>query len=238
MEDNDHSSSPVVTDRIKRPTRRPCRRAVCPGLRRPPPYLVLLRAGFCLPPVLPRARCALTAPFHPYPSIRPDARLRSRRSSLRAGPRACRELAVGEAGRESNGGIFSVPLSFELPRPGVTRRTALRSSDFPPSFALGASFLAIRRAGPLSRSGHIARRQGLAVRSARNNPPNAKDGDRLSCCDVSILRRGAPYPGTWTWPPPWHLGTRFLAVALLRNLVLLELLVQVAARSVDHLSGL
>ena len=32
-----------------------------------PPYLALLRAGFCLPPVLPRARCALTAPFHPYP---------------------------------------------------------------------------------------------------------------------------------------------------------------------------
>src|SRR5438552_10115621 len=30
------------------------------------PYLVLLRAGFCLPPVLPQARCALTAPFHPY----------------------------------------------------------------------------------------------------------------------------------------------------------------------------
>src|SRR5437870_2043096 len=34
------------------------------------PYLVLLRAGFCLPPVLPRARCALTAPFHPYPPSR------------------------------------------------------------------------------------------------------------------------------------------------------------------------
>jgi len=32
-----------------------------------PPYLVLLRAGFCLPPMLPPARCALTAPFHPYP---------------------------------------------------------------------------------------------------------------------------------------------------------------------------
>src|SRR5262249_9291993 len=29
------------------------------------PYLVLLRAGFCLPPMLPPARCALTAPFHP-----------------------------------------------------------------------------------------------------------------------------------------------------------------------------
>jgi len=30
------------------------------------PYLVLLRVGFALPPVLPPARCALTAPFHPY----------------------------------------------------------------------------------------------------------------------------------------------------------------------------
>src|ERR1700680_5061546 len=36
------------------------------AVRGAPPYLVLLRAGFCLPPVLPRARCALTAPFHPY----------------------------------------------------------------------------------------------------------------------------------------------------------------------------
>ncbi len=34
--------------------------------RQSPPYLVLLRAGFCLPSVLPRTRCALTAPFHPY----------------------------------------------------------------------------------------------------------------------------------------------------------------------------
>lgn len=29
-------------------------------------YLVLLRVGFTLPPVSPPARCALTAPFHPY----------------------------------------------------------------------------------------------------------------------------------------------------------------------------
>ena len=42
-------------------------------------------------------------------------------------------------GRRAQGGIFSVPLSFELPRPGVTRRIALWSSDFPPSaFALDA----------------------------------------------------------------------------------------------------
>jgi len=29
------------------------------------PYLVLLQAGFALPPLLPETRCALTAPFHP-----------------------------------------------------------------------------------------------------------------------------------------------------------------------------
>lgn len=30
------------------------------------PYLVLLQVGFVLPLPLPAARCALTAPFHPY----------------------------------------------------------------------------------------------------------------------------------------------------------------------------
>ncbi len=32
------------------------------------PYLVLLHVGFSLPPPLLAARCALTAPFHPYPA--------------------------------------------------------------------------------------------------------------------------------------------------------------------------
>ena len=32
-----------------------------------------------------------------------------------------------------------MPLSFELPRPGVTRRTALRSSDFPPACGTSSS---------------------------------------------------------------------------------------------------
>jgi hypothetical protein len=44
------------------------RRSPCGELWRGLPYLVLLRAGFCLPPALRPARCALTAPFHPYPS--------------------------------------------------------------------------------------------------------------------------------------------------------------------------
>jgi hypothetical protein len=58
---DDHSSRSVIAHQLRRPTR-------WPRTGRPlsPPYLVLLRAGFCLPPTLPPARCALTAPFHPY----------------------------------------------------------------------------------------------------------------------------------------------------------------------------
>jgi len=61
------------------------------------PYSVLLPVGFALPPPLPAARCALTAPFHPYPSAPP------------AWPGA------------SKGGLLSVALSLGSPPPGVTR---------------------------------------------------------------------------------------------------------------------
>ncbi len=57
------------------------------------PYLVLLRMGFAVPPPLLEARCALTAPFHPYPPS-PKAR---------------------------EGGLFSVALSLGSPPPGITR---------------------------------------------------------------------------------------------------------------------
>ena len=79
-----------------------------------PPYLVLLRAGFCLPPALPRARCALTAPFHPYPP--PLSTLRTE-SYGAAGPTgAClAEARAIEGSRAKAGGIFSVPLSFRSP---------------------------------------------------------------------------------------------------------------------------
>ena len=61
-----HSSGIRVTAQLKRPTRKPMW-ATCSGvLRRPLPYLVLLQVGFAVPLVLPPARCALTAPFHPY----------------------------------------------------------------------------------------------------------------------------------------------------------------------------
>jgi len=66
-------------------------------------YLALLRVGFTLPLMLPSARCALTAPFHPYqPPYEYDG-----------------------------GGIFSVALSIGSRRPGVTWHSALWSPDFP-----------------------------------------------------------------------------------------------------------
>jgi hypothetical protein len=61
VEDN-HSSRISVATYLQRPTRKlhgPCNMLS---------YLVLLQAGFTLPPALPPARCALTAPFHPYRS--------------------------------------------------------------------------------------------------------------------------------------------------------------------------
>ena len=68
-----HSSRPVITDRLKRPTRKfgvsEQRRIL--NMASPSsflPYLVLLRVGFAMRRALLRDRCALTAPFHPYPA--------------------------------------------------------------------------------------------------------------------------------------------------------------------------
>ena len=75
------------------------RRGNTPGPQRAcHPYLVLLPVGFALPPPLPAARCALTAPFHPCRPLRPKA------------PWARRYV--------------SVALSLGLPPPGVTRHRA------------------------------------------------------------------------------------------------------------------
>ena len=66
-----HSSRPRITARLQRPTRKLWRTepARAPAEATLLPYLVLLRVGFSLPPPLLTARCALTAPFHPYPAL-------------------------------------------------------------------------------------------------------------------------------------------------------------------------
>ena len=138
---NDHSSSPGIAAGIKQPTRR-----LRTGRPQAPPYLVLLRAGFCLPPTLPPARCALTAPFHPYPPTpyglrrgRPDnlglrrhCRRRLQRSVALVGPAASRSSPRRSSRSERRRAVyFLCHWSVRLPCPGVIRRTALWSSDFP-----------------------------------------------------------------------------------------------------------
>src|SRR6185295_16899107 len=68
-----------------------------------PSYLVLLRVGFALPDGLLRPRCALTAPFHPYPVM----------------------------GRYIFCGTFR-KARFDRTLPAVSRHAALWRPDFPP----------------------------------------------------------------------------------------------------------
>ena len=103
------------------------------GRGRALPYLVLLRAGFCLPLLLPEARCALTAPFHPYPpSPSAPSGLGLRRARL-SGPHTRdsfeslpRRSSRRRRRRERRRAVsFLCHWSVGLPRPGVTRRTVL-----------------------------------------------------------------------------------------------------------------
>ena len=82
-----------------------------------PPYLVLLRVGFTLPPALQSERCALAAPFHPYPGAgRPAEKTQP---ALRGDPGRDPKYVIAPGG--SRGGIFSVALAVygpSSPHPG------------------------------------------------------------------------------------------------------------------------
>ena len=80
------------------------------------PYLVLLPVGFALPPPLPEARCALTAPFHP---CRPARR-------LRVGGMFLWHFPWGRPRRALPGTVF--PWSPDFPRPALRRKAAIRPS--------------------------------------------------------------------------------------------------------------
>src|SRR3546814_17674695 len=61
-----HLGRPLLDASRDRPgRRRENPRGLCPEGPAGRPYLILLRVGFAVPPPLPGARCALTAPFHP-----------------------------------------------------------------------------------------------------------------------------------------------------------------------------
>jgi hypothetical protein len=157
---DDHSSRPGIAGGLERPTRR-----LRTGRPQTPPYLALLRAGFCLPHPLRAARCALTAPFHPYPSTWP-------------------ERALPRAEGLTRGGIFSVPLSFELPRPGITRHTALWSSDFPPPAIVSLS-------GQMADDGRPARCNGSLILAGRSRPIlRVSRRSPAGCCIARASCRG------------------------------------------------
>ena len=115
-----HSSGPAVTGGLKQPTRKHR------GPRHCFPIWSCSRWGLPCRRVLPPARCALTAPFHPYPYP-----------------------AVAGAG-----GIFSVALSVGSRPPGITWHPALWSPDFPPFRLMAEARLPGRLPRLLSSTGH------------------------------------------------------------------------------------
>jgi len=102
---DNHSSGTTVTGSLKQPTRKHR------GPRHCFPIWSCSRWGLPCRSVLPPARCALTAPFHPYHHHVETIR----------------------------GGIFSVALSVGSRPPGVTWHPALWSPDFPPRGSANAA---------------------------------------------------------------------------------------------------
>jgi hypothetical protein len=129
------------------------------GRCRSPPYLVLLRAGFCLPPLSPEARCALTAPFHPYPpspsALRPRASAWHARGEPAPTPGAASSHAEPAApelparSAESEGGryIFCATGPSGCPARELPGALSCWSSDFPLP-ALVPSATPFLRTGP------------------------------------------------------------------------------------------
>ena len=178
LEDDNHSSRLVIADELKRPTRR-----LRTGRPTASPYLVLLRAGFCLPPMLPPARCALTAPFHPYPSAR-RTRLARAVCFLCHFPSSCPDRALP--------GALPCGVRTFLPRALAGTRTIVCLA---------------------------AKRRLYCARLKPRATPSATSEARHRA------RHRARHPSD-------------SSVGLLRDLILLEFLVQIAARGVDHLGGL
>src|SRR5258708_22319091 len=113
-----HSSGAPGTERRARPSRATTRKpaAGCPACR---PYWVLLPVGFAVPRPLLVARCALTAPFHPYLPGKP----------------ARRSVLCGTFPRVAPAGRYPAPCfrgarTF-LTAPVARRHAAIRPSDLP-----------------------------------------------------------------------------------------------------------
>ena len=226
-----------------------------------PPYLVLLRAGFSLPSALRRTRCALTAPFHPYPP--PPCGRR----------RAVCFLCHFPSGHPDRGLPGALPSGVRTFLPArchvVTPRAAVvcpsatdcqrASISWGSAPDPGSALVGPRRPTPLPRGRAPARRLPVSWGSAPD-PGSALVGPRrptplprgraparrydpvhplYQLAKPFRLRHGVGGTG-WSLLPPAACLLRALSspVALLLDLILLELLVQIAARRIDHLGGL
>jgi len=133
------------------------------GRSRSPPYLVLLRAGFCLPPLLPEARCALTAPFHPYPpspsALRPRA-MAWRYIFCATGPSGCpaRELPGALSCWSSD---FPLPALVPFVRPLLAKKV---------------------NSGPVAGSDRLVHYDRTSVSGGERTPVGSRESANIEVC--------------------------------------------------------
>jgi len=162
---------------------RPGRRRENPPRRYPPrtgnpacrPYLVLLPVGFTVPPPSPGARCALTAPFHPY------------------------RQAVTRRFAAPAGGLLSVALSLGSPPPGVTRhRVSVEPGLSSPQALSGIWRAAIQpsdilKVKPLDRGVKSCRKLQPSTKARPvGGQPRATGADRADRQDIAFEKPPTP----------------------------------------------
>jgi len=104
-----HSSGTPVAERLARPTRAAARRTPGRLAAARCPYSVLLPVGFTVPPPLPGVRCALTAPFHPYPAYNAARPLGGRAPLARRALQAGRSALCGTFPGVAPAGCYPAP---------------------------------------------------------------------------------------------------------------------------------
>ncbi len=178
------------------------------------PYSVLLPVGFAVPPLLPGARCALTAPFHPCPPTfgwRPPGRPDGPTLSVRA---VCFlwHCPWGRPRRRLAGTVFPWSPDFPLPTGRTRQAAAVQPSG---GGDMDAGRPGVKRPG-VKRSG--VKRSGVKRSGVKRY--------RGGCGWAGAKRpgqRGSSRRIAWVWglpslphPVPWT-GSRSLALGKARD---------------------